>query len=188
MVKAALAARGAGSTPAPTSSPSAQGAQTGPLPQQPGPASAAPAWDPNKPRPKPGTPEYEAMVQAALAARSGGGGAVPTTPLASPPAGSDPYQAPPPPAAPAAPAWDPNKPRPKPGTPEYEAMVQAMMSQQGGAPATTQPQPQQPPPPAAAPAWDPNKPRPKPGTPEYEAMVQAALKARSGQNPGTTDK
>jgi|GEM_PF-3916229 len=220
MVQAALAARSGATPPAPTpgqATPAPQPYQAGPLPQQPptptpAPQPAAPAWDPSKPRPKPGTPEYEAMVQAALAARSGATppAAAPAPAQATPPGTptfNDPYQPPTPtpaPATPAAPAWDPSKPRPKPGTPEYEAMVQAILAQQRGASAANQPQasphqtgplPQQPPapstptPPAtpAAPAWDPSKPRPKPGTPEYEEMVQAALRARLGQNPGSSN-
>ncbi len=136
-------------------------------------APASPYTDPNVPRPKPGTPEYEAMVQRALEerlhAQPGGGQGQP---------GETAYAAPPPqsaqPAAFTAP-FAPSASRPKPGTPEYEEMARQALNQriQSG-PLAGPPQPAPTGPPVAQPPAA-DAPKPKPGTPEYEAMVQRAL-------------
>ena len=76
------------------------------------------------PRPKPGTPEYEAMAKAALeAARQG----------KSAPTGPQPQNPPPPGESSAGSGggfWAADKPRPQPGTPEYEALVREALNQQ----------------------------------------------------------
>ncbi len=138
----------------------------------------AEAWQPapGMPRPQRGTPEYDAMVRAALAQR----GVSYTPPTSTPQA--QPQQQPQ-----AQPSWQsqPDQPRPKPGTPEYEEMVRAALAQRGigTAPLSSPPsQPYQSPQqqPQAQPSWQPQpgQPRPKPGTPEYEEMVRQALAQR----------
>jgi hypothetical protein len=165
MVRAALAQRGVSYTP-PTSAPQSQ-------PQQPQ-AQPSSQPQPGQPRPKPGTPEYEEMVKAALAQRGIG-----TAPLSSPP--SQPYQSPQQQQPQAQPSWQPQpgQPRPKPGTPEYEEMVRQALAQRG---ISTGPLPAQPPSSQGqstpASPFAPGQPRPKPGTPEYEEMVRQALNER----------
>ena len=162
MVRAALAQRGVSYT-SPASTPQAQ-------PQQQ--PQAQPSWQPQpgQPRPKPGTPEYDEMVRAALAQRGIG-----TGPLSSQP--SQPYQSPQPQAQSQA-GWQPGQPRPQPGTPEYDEMVRQALAQRGistgplSSPPSSQGQSSQ------ASSYDSNKPRPKPGTPEYEEMVRQALNER----------
>jgi hypothetical protein len=166
MVRAALAQRGVSYTP-PTSTPQAQSQPQ----QQP---QAQPSWQPQpgQPRPKPGTPEYEEMVRAALAQRGIGTAPLPST--------SQPYQSPQQQPQ-AQPSWQPQpgQPRPKPGTPEYEEMVKQALAQRG---ISTGPLPAQPPPSQSqttqASPFAPGQPRPKPGTPEYEEMVRQALNER----------
>jgi hypothetical protein len=175
-------------SPSPTPQPQPQ-PYPQPQPQQP----QAPLWQPGQPRPQPGTPEYDAMVQAALAQRGINTGP-PTSqqpayqPVPQPQPQPQPYQQP----QSGPPAWQPGQPRPKPGTPEYEAMVQAALAQRGMSggqqQAYNQPPPQQPynpqptynppPPQSGPPAWQPGQPRPQPGTPEYDEMVRAALAQR----------
>ena len=143
----------------------------------------APYLDPNAPRPKPGTPEYEEMVRRALEEQQRKQGAPTPQPqtVAPPP--------PPPPQAPAQPQittlfGGPGAAKPKPGTPEYEEMARQALNQRlqntgplpGQAPTTASPPPAPPsPPPTPAPYLDPNAPKPKPGTPEYEEMARRAM-------------
>ncbi|MBF6612038.1 MAG: hypothetical protein IVW55_02820 [Chloroflexi bacterium] len=137
----------------------------------------APVWEPGMPRPKPGTPEYEAMARAALEqAHNGIAGSIPPpTPSSSQPAfAPQPTENQPPPQTP---SWIPGMPRPKPGTPEYEAMARAALGQRDVSPATTPPSA-----PAQSPVWTSGAPRPKPGTPEYEAMARAALEQAHNGN------
>ena len=126
---------------------------------------------PDQPRPKPGTPEYDAMVKAALAQRGISTGPLPQRTETTPS-----YQAPQQPQT--QPAWQPEQgqPRPKPGTPEYDAMVKAALAQRG---ISTNPPPSQPSSQGTqTSSFDPTRPRPKPGTPEYDEMVRAALNER----------
>ncbi len=142
------------------------------------PVYQSPVWEPGMPRPKPGTPEYEAMARAVLEqARSGNAGSPPPQPSSSQSAlAPQPAENQPPP--PQAPSWIPGMPRPKPGTPEYEAMARAALGQRDVSLA-----PAPPPEPAQSPVWTSGMPRPKPGTPEYEAMARAALEqARNGNS------
>ncbi|HKP53922.1 MAG TPA: hypothetical protein VJ183_14880, partial [Chloroflexia bacterium] len=140
----------------------------------------AEAWQPapGMPRPQRGTPEYDAMVRAALAQRG-----IPYNP-STPAPQAQPQQ------PQAQPSWQPQpgQPRPKPGTPEYEEMARAALAQRGigtgplpSSPASSsQPYQSSPQQPQAQPAWQPQpgQPRPKPGTPEYEEMVRQALAQR----------
>jgi hypothetical protein len=140
--------------------------------------------DPNAPKPKPGTPEYEEMVRRALEEQKNR--------QQAPAAQSQPQPVapPPPPQPPAQPRittlyGSPSAEKPKPGTPEYEEMARQALNQRlqdSGLPPAPPPQPAptpqyqpSPPPPEPAPYSDPNAPKPKPGTPEYEAMAQRAM-------------
>lgn len=142
------------------------------------------AWQPTPgmPRPQRGTPEYDAMVRAALAQR--GISYNPSTP-ASPQASAPTTQ----PQRQPATEPQPDQPRPKPGTPEYDEMVRAALAHRGistgplpSKPAQASQPYQSPQQPQSQPAWqpqpDPGQPRPKPGTPEYDEMVKAALAQR----------
>ncbi len=137
-------------------------------------------YDPSKPRPKPGTPEYEEMVRQAMTAQGHTPGktqetsgqatfpdATPAQMFSTQPSSLPTYN-------------DPSKPRPKPGTPEYEEMVKEAMNQRlrntgplGNAPGyDTGPLPEEPPSPPTSSA---GASKPKPGTPEYEEMVRRAM-------------
>lgn len=160
------------------------------------PQSEAP-WnynDPSRPRPKPGTPEYEEMVRQALEAQRRMPRNSQSTPKQPTTYAQGQSQ-----AQSEQPSTynDPNRPRPKPGTPEYEEMVREAMKQNQGVRTTrplgeapiqpTIPLPQDPPVPNP-PKWPAEgAPKPKPGTPEYEAMVLQAMeemkrKQREGES------
>ncbi len=137
-------------------------------------------YDPSKPRPKPGTPEYEEMVRQAMTAQGHTPGKTQETPGQA--TFPDPTPAQMSSMQPYSPPTynDPSKPRPKPGTPEYEEMVRQAMNQSvrdtgplGNAPGyDTGPLPEVPPSPPTSTA---GASKPKPGTLEYEEMVRRAM-------------
>lgn len=174
---------------------SAQQGQAAPAFQgtvQPSALGPASTWDPSRPRPNPGTPEYDELARQAFASRGGNPQAPQVQPWQSQQSQqSPPFQQPQPQPAynsyqqPAGNQTGPpsSLPKPQPGTPEYEEMARqafAYRSTHPGAaspqtgPLPQQPQAQQTQQPVT-PGPDPNAPKPKPGTPEYEALVRQAL-------------